>query len=289
MTSRVVRLFLVPRRNRRRGGGAVAALRGVAARARRGVPLLVVGGLAVAAWSPLWAAVRRHHYFAVREIVVRRTGHLAPDAIRAAAGIEPGTSIWDVDVAAVEARLRRTPWVRSARVRRELPARVVIQVHAYRPAAILALAEPGPVRFYYVAAGGRIFAPVGAGDPHDLPYVTGLRATDLDGTLGPRALRRALHLLRLASRAPAGLGAVSEVHVVAGHGLTLLAERPRVPIEMGWGQFDAKLARLGRVLPLWNGREAEMTAVSCLFADQVIVRTHAPAATKGGSRRAART
>jgi hypothetical protein len=238
----------------------------------------------VAAWPPLWAAVRRHPYFAVREIVVRRTGHLAPEAIRAAAGIEPGMSIWDVDAAAVEARLCRTPWVRSARVRRELPGRVVIQVHAFRPVAILALADTGPARFYYLAAGGRIFAPVGAGDPRDLPYVTGLGTADLDGPTGPRAIRRALHLLRLAARAPEGLGAVSEVHVVPGRGLTLLAERPRVPIEMGWGGFEEKLARLGRVLPLWRGREAEMAAVSCVFAEQVIVRTHAAVA-----RRPART
>lgn len=285
MSGRVVRLFLVPRRNRRRRGGAAAALQAAAAVARRAVPLVVASGLAVAAWPPLWGVVRRHPYFAVREIVVRRTGHLAPEAIRAAAGVEPGTSIWDVDTAAAEARLRRTPWVRSARVRRELPGRVVIQVHAFRPVAILALADPGPARFHYLAAGGRIFAPVGSGDPHDLPYVTGLSAADLAGAGGQRAIRRALHLLRLAARAPEGLGAVSEVHVVPAHGLTLFAERLRVPIEMGWARFEEKLARLGRVLPLWRGREAEMVAVSCVFADQVIVRTRLPA----GARRPART
>ncbi len=285
MSGRLVRRLRVLRRNRRRGGSAGAALKTAVAAARRAVPLVVAGALAAAAWPPLCAVVRRHPYFAVREIVVRRTGALAPEAIRAAAGIEPGMSIWDVDAAAVEARLRRTPWIRAARVRRELPGRVVIQVHAFRPVAILALADAGPARFYYLAAGGRIFAPVGPGGPRDLPYVTGLRAADLDGPTGPRAIRRALHLLRLAARAPEGLGAVSEVHVVPGHGLTLLAERPRVPIEMGWGRFEEKLARLGRVLPLWRGREAEIAAVSCVFAEQVIVRTHA----LGAARRPART
>lgn len=295
MSGRLARLLpaglrrqLVPPRNRRRGAGAAAWLHAAAALGRRGVPLLVAAAVTMVAWPPLRAAARRHPYFAVREIVVRRTGRVAPDAIRAASGIEPGMSIWDVDTAAAETRLRHAPWVRWARVRRELPARIVIQVHAFRPVAILALADPAPA-LYYLAAGGRIFAPVGAGDPRDLPYLTGLTAADLEGAFGPRAVRRALRLLRLAARSPQSLGTVSEVHVAAGQGLTLLAERPRVPIEIGWGRFDEKLGRLGRVLPLWSGREAEMTAVSCIFEDQVIVRTHAPGATARASRRPART
>jgi cell division protein FtsQ len=240
----------------------------------------VVAALAVAVlcWPFARDVVRNHPYFAVHEVVVRATGRLDADGIRAAAAIEPGTSIWDVDCAAVETRLAHVPWVRSARVRRQLPDRIVLSVRQYRPAAILALAGTAS-SFYYIAPNGRIFATVGAGDTRDLPYLSGLREDDLGGreAFGPRAIRRALGLLRLVARNGHALGDVSEVRIDRIRGITLLPVRPTVPIELGWGQYEAKIARLGEVLALWSGREGEVLGVSCLFDDQVIVRTRAAA------------
>ncbi|HZP40824.1 MAG TPA: FtsQ-type POTRA domain-containing protein [Candidatus Binatia bacterium] len=236
---------------------------------------------AALAWPAVRDAARRHPYFAVREVVVANHRHLSAEAIRAVAGVVPGMSIWDVDEEAVVARLRREPWVRAARVRRELPHRVVLQVHEFRPVAILATADPEPA-LYYVAAHGRVFARVEPGDPRDFPYVTGLGAADLDGhaALAPRALRRALLLAHLIDRlhlvGPDGPAAVSEIHVDPVRGLTVLPTRPAVPFELGWGGFEQKLARLPEVMAYWTGREAEIAGVSLVFDDEVIVRTRPP-------------
>jgi cell division protein FtsQ len=245
---------------------------------RHRLPLVAALAVAVLSWPFARDVVRHHSYFAVHEVTVRASGRLDAEVIRAAAGIEPGTSIWDVDCTGVEARLARVPWVRSARVRRQLPDRVVLSVRQYRPSAILALVGTASP-FYYVAANGRIFATVGTGDARDLPYLTGLREDDLGGreAFGPRAIRRALGLLRLVARDRQGLGEVSEVRIDRTRGLTLLPVRPTVPIELGWGQYEAKIGRLEEVLALWSGREGEVLGVSCLFDDQVIVRTRGPA------------
>src|SRR5262249_30999499 len=148
--------------------------------------------LVVAAWPHLRSAARRHPYFALREVVVRDHHRLPASEIRSAARITPGMSIWDVDVLASEQRLVAHRWIRSARVRRELPHRVVIQVREERPQAIVAL-EDGKGE-YYVSAHGRLFAPVGAADARDFPYLTGLASADLKPgePFGPRALHRAL-------------------------------------------------------------------------------------------------
>ncbi len=53
-------------------------------------------GLALAAWPHVRDAAARHPYFAVREVVVRDHHRLPADEIRAAAGIAPGTSIWEM-------------------------------------------------------------------------------------------------------------------------------------------------------------------------------------------------
>ena len=241
---------------------------------------LMVG--ATLAGPRVLAVVRAHPYFAVREVVVRHHGQLGADELRALAGIDLDTSVWDVDTDVAETRLHTQGWVRSARVWRELPDRVVVQVREYRPIAILAVADESP-GLYYLAANGRIFAPVANDEARDLPYVTGLGRADLAGTeaFGPRAVRLALALLRRATRRPA-LGVVSEVHVDRTAGLTLLPVRPTVAIEIGWGDYDTKLARVAEVLPQWAGREGQVRGVSCIFEDEVIVRTRVTSAPKAG-------
>jgi cell division protein FtsQ len=235
-----------------------------------------VAALAVAA-APAWRAVRNHAYFALGEVVIHHRGRLPEEALRAAVAVAPGDRIWDVDAEAAAARLRALPWVRSATVQRELPDRVVVRVREYRPAAIVSVPD-APGGLYYVAANGRIFAPVGSTDGRDLPYITGLATADLDGRagFGPRAVHRALGLIRLVGRDGASLGPVSEVHADRDRGLTLVPVRPAMSIVLGWSGFPTKLERLGRVLPLWASRAAEVREVNCLSDDQVIVRLRAP-------------
>ena len=261
----VARLFGT--RNRRRAAGSAVPSRRVWL--VLGLPAVVVPVLAAVLWPYARDAIRRHPYFAVTEVVVNETRRVGKDEVRAAAGIVPGMSVWDVDPALAEARLRAHPWIRAASVRRELPRRVTIRVREERPVAIVVI-ERGKGGEFYVSAHGRIFARVSAGEARDLPYVTGLQAASLTDGDPPsvRALRRAVALIRRSGKLE-----VSEVHVDRVRGLTLMPVRPAIPLELGWHDFEAKLARLPRVLALWAGREPDIATVSLLFDDEVIVRT----------------
>jgi cell division protein FtsQ len=234
-----------------------------------GLPALGLPVLGAFLWPHVRDAIRRHPYFAVTEVVIHETRRLPVDEVRAAAGIAPGMSVWDVDPALAEARLRAHPWIRAASVKRELPRRVTIQVREERPVAIV-IVEREKGGEYYVSAHGRIFARVKSGEVRDLPYVTGLRGASLTegDPASVRALRRAVALIRRSGKLE-----VSEVHVDRVRGLTLMPVRPAIPLELGWHDFEAKLARLPRVLALWAGRESDIATVSLLFDDEVIVRT----------------
>ena len=261
----VARLFRS--RNRRRPRVGRAGVRVALAI----LPALALAGAAAAVWPWTRDAIRRHPYFALTEVVVRDVRRLTPDEVRRAAGIEPGMSVWDVDARAAETRLRRYEWVRSARVRRELPHRVTIHVREERPAAIVVTDKREE---YYVSARGHIFARLRRGDARDLPSITGVPGPDVGRAdpAGSRALRRALVLVRRAN----GI-VVSEVHVDRTRGLTLMPVSPAIPIELGWNGFDEKLRRVARVIALWAGREAEIAGVSLLFDDEVIVRSRTTA------------
>jgi cell division protein FtsQ len=249
----------------------------------------VATGVALLVWPVARDAVRHHPYFTVREVVAGSHHWITAERLREVAGLSPGMSVWDVDATAAEAELLREPWIRRARVRRELPHRVVIHVREQRPVAILAAAGAPPA-LYYVAARGQVIAPVGPDDPRDFPYVTGLGTAELKGAFGARALRRALLCLRVAGRSRLlGGGAVSEVHVDPARGLTLLPTDPPVPVEIGWGRFEERLARLPEVMAFWVGREAELAAVSLVFDGEVVVRRRPPQQPAAPARRAART
>jgi cell division protein FtsQ len=254
---------LVGRRNRRRGSRAWLGW------LSRGAPAVVAVVLAALAWPVVRDAVRHHPYFTVREVVVRGSRHLVPDAVRRFAGVEPGVGIWAVDCARAERSLEGVPWVRTARVWRELPDRVVIRVREERPTAIVALSDAAPA-LHYVAPRGKVFARLEPSDARDFPYITGLRVADLSGAdaTGLRAVRRSLALLRLAGRR----GRVSEIHVDRERGLTLLPVDPRIPVEVGWGDFPRRLGRLNTVLERLAGRQDEILGVSLRFDDEVIVR-----------------
>jgi cell division protein FtsQ len=263
------------RRNRYRESGA-----GTLRRERLVQALTVVagGGLLVALGLlvlPALDAARRHPYFAVRDVVIRHRGRLPAAEIQRVLGVGPGTSIWDVDEVAAAERLREEGWVRSAAVERELPDRVVVRVREHRPRLIVVTADDGEPVLYYAAGTGELFARVGTTDGRDLPYVTGLTNADFEGGdgFGPRALHQVLGVLRMLGRRGGPVSRVSEIHVDRQAGLTLMPAEPPVAIELGWEEFGPKLRRLEAVLPRWTGREHEIRSVSCVFDDEVIVRT----------------
>lgn len=258
-------------RNRRRGARVDRRALTLAAWrvSRVAVPVLMV----LLGWPAVRSRVHAHPYFALDRLVVQRRGHVTEEAIRRQAGLESGMPIWEVDAAAVEARLRELPWIRTARVRRELPDRVVIRVREYRPVAIVRV-DDAAQPLYYVAGDGRIFAPVDGRDGRDLPYVSGLTRADLEGShgRGAEAMREALGALSAAGAHAQVFGTVSEVHVDVRRGVTVMPTRPPVPIDLGHGDFQTKLARAAEILPRWAERAAEVQALSCEFEDQVIVR-----------------
>jgi cell division protein FtsQ len=225
--------------------------------------------LATFAYGPaIVRAVADHPYFAVSEIVVSPTHHVRGGALLEAVNLRPGVSIWRVDPRALAQRLAAQPWVRRARVRREFPRRLVVDVTERRPAAILFLDQ-----LYYVDTTGVAFVRVGERDPLDLPFVTGVEAAIVadERPFARHAIRQALRLLR--AMESAGLPfRVSEVHIDREQGVTVFPIEPRVAFTFGWSGFGTKLTRLQRVLDDFRGREAQLREIDLTMGLEAVVR-----------------
>ncbi len=93
--------------------------------------------VAVAAVALAGVVVLRSPVLDVDEISVVGAGHLTPDDIREASGVDRGAPILLADLGAAAADVRALPWVASADITRDLPGRVHIEVREREPVAVL--------------------------------------------------------------------------------------------------------------------------------------------------------
>jgi hypothetical protein len=217
-------------------------------------------------------------YFHVRHVVVDQTStrvklypsvqaptpHLSKNEILEIAGIGAGTHLIEADIDTMGAKLEAHPWIRWARVERELPDTLHIHVIEHVPTAFLApmvelsgdatAAVPG---LALVDELGAVFAPATFDKVLRLPVISGIALSRLESTSETASIQKdlaaALNVLRiwnsqkLSRRYPIG-----ELRILPGGAYALVLEGRGVgaPTEvmLGRGPFREKLLRLEFIL-----------------------------------------
>jgi cell division protein FtsQ len=133
------------------------------------IALAILGGILI------WYC-RDHPYFHVAAIRVYGAERVSQQELVQLAGIQPGMSLWRIDVDQVRRRLLQHPWIRDALVRRLYPNEVEVIVYERKPSAIL---EGGSG--YVIDGAGYVLRPVGSKDWSGLPRLV----TRLSGALTP--------------------------------------------------------------------------------------------------------
>ncbi len=214
--------------------------------------------------------------FAVREIRVAHAAHVTNDEIRALAGVRPGDHLLAVDPDTVAARLATHPWIGSARVRRELPSTLSIEVverHAVGSTLMGAL--------YLLDEAGHPFKRATFEEADGLPVITGVTREQY-AALRPAteaAFREALAVLAAYTKTsddePATRPKLSEIHVDPHSGFTLVLLDGGGEVRLGRGETEAKLQRLDRIFAALGPRgPAALTTVFLdgPLADRVTVK-----------------
>jgi cell division protein FtsQ len=205
--------FLRPRRRTR----VRPRRRGLTSRALLGVQVAAVALLALAGAWTAWQRVFASDRLRVTRLEVRGSHFLSEGEVRELAAPVVGESILALDIEALKARLRSSPWVADATVTRALPDTVRVEIHERVP---LALAELD--RLYLMDEGGGlidIYGPrTGA---FDLPIVRGLLGVE-EESRRDRARRAGTLLADLAE-----LGSeISEVYVEPSGDLRVVLRGP---------------------------------------------------------------
>lgn len=209
-----------------------------------GVGLVLVGGWAVLAESPLGA---------LRAAEVRGTHQLSRLDVLSAAGVGSRTSLFRMNVAEAAQSLGELPWVRAASVERRLGGRVVLTVQEYQPSA-LALVEG---RFLFLDQTLTPFATLAGEGIPDLPVISGLSKAEW---LQPdeeveRLKQKALALLRgLPTGETDPGGRLSEINLDRVWGLSVMYGDLPCAVRLGVETPLKRLERLAAVVADLKGR-----------------------------------
>jgi cell division protein FtsQ len=241
--------------------------------ARRGVVvakgLAAVAVLAAAAFAGERAVrhVIASPRFAVREVRVGPTLHVRREEVLSLAAIGVGDRLLAIDTDAVAVQVASHPWVASARVRRELPSALAIDVVERRASAAALLGG-----LYLLDEGGHPFKRATLEEADGLVLLTGLSREQYASwrSASEAAFREALAILaeyrnsdpfalgrwRAAGRdgGPPSRPALSEIHIDPRYGFSLFLYDGGGEIRLGRGDYAEKLGRLDEILAALAGR-----------------------------------
>jgi cell division protein FtsQ len=186
--------------------------------------------------------------FALREIRVAPTERVSGDEILALAGVAEGDKLLAIDTDVVAARVASHPWVASARVRRELPSALAIDVLERRAAGVAVLGA-----LYLIGDNGRPFKRATLEEAEGLVLLTGLTRTQYATfrDASEAAYREALKVAdayRSVGAAQPARPPLSEIHIDPRYGFSLVLEEGGGEVRLGRGDYPDKLERLDRIL-----------------------------------------
>jgi cell division protein FtsQ len=197
--------------------------------------------------SLLYLQLQRLPVFSLKSLRFQGARRLSAQVLSQQGHLRLGMSLFERSPELIEQDLRRHPWIKNVRVKRQLPSTYVIEVEEYRPMAIFALERP-----YLVSAEGHLIKPLSEDDRLGyLPLVRGM-----DGALlveekerGTKKIYLTLSLIRsyrqlgIAKRLP-----LQEVHWDADGGLHLHLAPHGTHVKVGQAPYEKKLLYIEKVL-----------------------------------------
>jgi|GEM_PF-2071259 len=180
--------------------------------------------------------------FAIRSIEVSGLKKLDRADILNMAQVHEGENIFRISANEAVRRIASNPWVQGVTVRRQFPDRVIIHVVERQAASMIRRSG-----IWFLAADGVAFKPVAAGDPFDMPIISGQGNSDAPDDL--EEIQRALAVIQLAANSEAlPSSRISEVIISPGGRITLLTSGMMERVEMGAGDLKAQWKVLEAVL-----------------------------------------
>lgn len=205
--------------------------------------LAAVSGVLVAGYL----YVSKSDYFAVQKVIISGINHIDRDEVIRVAALDQPANILTFDVEAATREISALPWLADVKVSRRMPDTVTIDISEHNPRLLVNLG-----RLYYMNDRGEPFKELDPGENPDLPIVTGFNENDLlsPGPVVRSAMNEIFWLLEALSTRndEFKISNISEINYDMVRGLTLVTRKQGLEVKVGFGAYDEKFRRLGRVM-----------------------------------------
>jgi cell division protein FtsQ len=180
-------------------------------------------------------------YFQIKETIVRGCKELTEKEILSLAGIKPSLSLLAINLDTIARRIEANPWIKEVSIGRELPNRLIIEVHE-RTAVALVKRDNS---FSLLDHDGVVFKKLENSDEIDIPVLNVSHSEDIDSELFTKSLEL-LRYLSTSKEFPT-IRNISEIHGHDVFGLSLFTDRG-LCIRLGFDSYENKLKRLTTVM-----------------------------------------
>jgi len=207
---------------------------------------IVVGASTAVAWSVHRYAMTTPR-FGIQSVALTGNSRLTQGDVIEQGGIELGKNLFSFDTHAAEEKLVKNPWVASAKVTRELPNALKVELVERKAGALAALGE----RLYLVTKEGEPFKEVKAEDPTDFPVVTGITAAELgrDRAGALERIRTAVGILdKYGTLKLARIYPAEELHLEPSGHAVLTIGKQGITLALGLPPYARKLAMAAEVM-----------------------------------------
>lgn len=225
-------------------------------------------------------------YFDISDITIDGNINLKRDDILSSANIKIGQNIFSVSIEDVYKRLKGSPWIKDASVKKEMPDRLKIEINERKPAAVLKSNE-----LYLIDGEGVVLAKLnGESDrgfpvivkPMDLKYEIGDRVNSEDVFIGINIWGR-LQGVELYHGGLSFKESITTIEPLSSDKAKINLRNTNTYIVISDEDFDKKFQHLQVVMnslnenaPLLKGKNTEevmeLDYIDLSFRDKVIVK-----------------
>ncbi len=233
--------------------------------------IYLAGGILV--FAALYGLWNLRVLFRVTDIYIYGNQQIRNADIRGLININRGDRLFDTSLNDIYKRVRSSPWIKDAKIKRDFTGRIQILVKEAVPAALLRLKG----HTYLVDTDGELLEDIGDTKTFFLPIIR-----DMDPVKNKEVYREAISFVKYLSS--------KKMHVASG-GIEIVGSRPEelavridnVFIVVGTGDYERKMDRLEFVRSEIIRRNITVGTIDLRFANKIVVIPDSKGEDKGVS------
>lgn len=220
-----------------------------------GIPLIAVGGLFY------FFAYSGPSAFRLRAIELSGNRNLTDEELRNICGLKGDESLLSMSSRKVYEKLKESPWIQTASVRKEYPSKFLIKIRETEPFALLDMKG----KTFIVDDRGRMLEELRDNSVPFLPVIMS------DPYNEKEAFKEAVNLAKVI-RDMGLLQKKQRIEIIAHQTNEVAANLDGVHVKVGAGEHEDKLRRLGEIEEEIRKRQIPVAYIDLRFAKKAVVK-----------------